>query len=401
MEMKGKRILLCVTGGIAAYKAATITSHLYKKGYEVKVMMSESAQEFITPLTFQTLSRNEVYTNTFEERRPDVIAHIDLADWADLIVIAPATANIIGKLANGIVDDMITTTLTASTAPVFIAPAMNVHMYTHPAVVKNMQTLASFGYQFIEPGEGLLACGYIGKGRLAEPEEIIEAIDSFFMKKPDLPLQGKHLLVTAGPTREEVDPVRYFTNHSSGKMGYAIARAARELGADVTLVSGPTALKAPEGVELVSVTSTEDMYHAVMERYEKQDIVIKCAAVADYTPKVKYQEKVKKKNEGWTIEMEKTVDILHALGRNKQHQILVGFAAETDNVEEYAKDKLERKNLDMIVANNVASPGSGFGTETNEVTIIRKDGEMKKFPLLSKEEVAHRLLREILDLMAK
>lgn len=364
-------------------------------------MMSESAQEFITPLTFQTLSRNEVYTNTFEERRPDVIAHIDLADWADLIVIAPATANIIGKLANGIVDDMITTTLTASTAPVFIAPAMNVHMYTHPAVVKNMQTLASFGYQFIEPGEGLLACGYIGKGRLAEPEEIIEAIDSFFMKKPDLPLQGKHLLVTAGPTREEVDPVRYFTNHSSGKMGYAIARAARELGADVTLVSGPTALKAPEGVELVSVTSTEDMYHAVMERYEKQDIVIKCAAVADYTPKVKYQEKVKKKNEGWTIEMEKTVDILHALGRNKQHQILVGFAAETDNVEEYAKDKLERKNLDMIVANNVASPGSGFGTETNEVTIIRKDGEMKKFPLLSKEEVAHRLLREILDLMAK
>ncbi|MCQ6265738.1 bifunctional phosphopantothenoylcysteine decarboxylase/phosphopantothenate--cysteine ligase CoaBC [Fictibacillus sp. WQ 8-8] len=394
-----KKILLCVTGGIAAYKAATIASQLYQLGFEVKVMMSESSQKFITPLTLQTLSRNEVYTDTFEERNPKVVAHIDLADWADLAVVAPATANCIGKLANGIADDMITTTLLATTAPIMIAPAMNVNMYQHPAVQANMQKLADYGYRFVEPGEGLLACGYIGKGRLAEPEEIIACIKDFSAGQMDLPLEGKKVLITAGPTREQVDPVRYFTNYSSGKMGYAIARAAAEMGASVTLVSGPTALDKPAGVKFISVESTDEMFHAVMKEYPEMDLVIKSAAVADYTPRIKYGEKVKKKNESWSVEMEKTTDILSVLGEKKERQVLVGFAAETGNLEGYALDKLKRKNLDMIVANNVTQEGAGFSVDTNRVVIYKKDGSAKEYPLLSKDKVAQEVLAQAMELM--
>lgn len=399
MDHSMKKILLCVTGGIAAYKAATIASQLYQLGFEVKVMMSESSQKFITPLTLQTLSRNEVYTDTFEERNPKVVAHIDLADWADLAVVAPATANCIGKLANGIADDMITTTLLATTAPIMIAPAMNVNMYQHPAVQANMQKLADYGYRFVEPGEGLLACGYIGKGRLAEPEEIIACIKDFSAGQMDLPLEGKKVLITAGPTREQVDPVRYFTNYSSGKMGYAIARAAAGMGASVTLVSGPTALDKPAGVKFISVESTDEMFHAVMKEYPEMDLVIKSAAVADYTPRIKYGEKVKKKNESWSVEMEKTTDILSVLGEKKERQVLVGFAAETGNLEGYALDKLKRKNLDMIVANNVAQEGAGFSVDTNRVVIYKKDGSVKEYPLLSKDKVAQEVLAQAMELM--
>lgn len=399
MEHAMKKVLLCVTGGIAAYKAATIASQLYQRGYQVKVMMSKSAMEFITPLTMQTLSRNEVYTNTFEERNPNVVAHIDLADWADLAVVAPATANCIGKLANGIADDMITTTLLATQAPVMIAPAMNVNMYHHPAVQANLQKLADFGCRFIEPGEGLLACGYVGKGRLAEPDEIIAAIAAYFDESQELLLKGKKVLITAGPTREQVDPVRYFTNYSSGKMGYAIARAAVKMGADVTLVSGPTALEPPFGLRFIPVESTDEMYQAVMKEYPEQDIVVKSAAVADYTPSIKYEEKVKKRNENWAVEMKKTVDILSALGSKKENQVLVGFAAETENLQQYALDKLQRKNLDMIVANNVAQEGSGFSVDTNRVVILKKDGTNKEYPLLSKEKVAEEVLKEAMGLL--
>ncbi|EIT85033.1 phosphopantothenoylcysteine decarboxylase/phosphopantothenate/cysteine ligase [Fictibacillus macauensis ZFHKF-1] len=402
MVRDSKKILLCVTGGIAAYKAATIASQLYQRGYEVKVAMTASSQAFITPLTLQTLSRNEVYTDTFEERNPEVVAHIDLADWADVVVVAPATANVIGKLANGIADDVVTTTLLATQAPVMIAPAMNVNMYQHKAVQQNLEKLAQFGCRFIEPNEGLLACGYVGKGRLAEPEEIIAAIEAFFQEKEhSKPLQGKNVLITAGPTREPVDPVRYFTNYSSGKMGYAIAKAAVALGANVTLVSGPTALTPPPGVTFLPVESTAEMLEAVLTRYDNQDVVVKAAAVADYKPKRVLSQKMKKKQDEWTVELEKTTDILAELGKRKQHQLLVGFAAETQDVEHYAKDKLERKNLDMIVANNVAQEGSGFSVDTNEIIIYKKDGSKQAFPLLAKEKVAYEILEVAMDLMGR
>jgi phosphopantothenoylcysteine decarboxylase / phosphopantothenate---cysteine ligase len=400
--MEKKKILLAVSGGIAAYKAASIASRLYQSQYEVKVILTESAQKFITPLTFQTLTRQEVYTDTFEEKEPSVVSHIDLADWADLVLIAPATANVIGKLANGIADDMLTTTLLAAKSDVIIAPAMNVNMFNHPAVQKNMETLASFGMRFVEPNEGLLACGYIGKGRLAEPEELIEAVFSYFNEKNKgkmSRLNGKKLLITAGPTREELDPVRYFTNHSSGKMGYALARAAEALGAEVTLITGPTSLPLPNGVKAVQVISASEMYEAVLSRYNEQDIVIKCAAVADYTPVTVFENKFKKKQDTWTIELKKTDDILHALGDRKKHQLLIGFAAETENLEEYAKGKLARKNLDMVIGNDVSKKGSGFGSDTNEIIMIKKNGSKKVLPLLTKDQAAKEILEQVMDLM--
>nr|WP_310261715.1 bifunctional phosphopantothenoylcysteine decarboxylase/phosphopantothenate--cysteine ligase CoaBC [Fictibacillus barbaricus] len=402
--MEKKKVLLAVSGGIAAYKAATVASRLYQGGYDVKVILTESAQKFITPLTFQTLTRQDVYTDTFEEKNPSVVSHIDIADWADLVLIAPATANIIGKLANGIADDMLTTTLMATKADVFVAPAMNVNMFNHPAVTKNMETLASFGYRFIEPNEGLLACGWVGKGRLAEPEELIEVVHAYFAetdKKQDLPLAGKKLLVTAGPTREELDPVRYFTNHSSGKMGYAIAAAAKKWGAEVTLVSGPTSLQPPSGIKVENVISAREMYDKVLSHYNSQDIVIKCAAVADYTPVSVFENKFKKKNDTWTIELKKTDDILKTLGEKKENQILVGFAAETENLESYAQDKLERKNLDMVIGNDVSKEGSGFGSDTNEIIMIKKDGSKRTLPILSKEKAAEEILEQVLDLMKR
>lgn len=399
MLMKDKKILLCVTGGIAVYKAAALTSKLVQAGAEVKVILSESAAKFVTPLTFQALSRNEVFTDTFDEKNPRVIAHIDLADWADLILVAPATANTIAKLAGGIADNMITTTLLAATAPVWVAPAMNVHMYDHPAVKRNIETLAEYGYQFIEPSEGYLACGYVGKGRLEEPEKIVECMQMYFKDESDKPLAGRTVLVTAGPTREKIDPVRFISNHSSGKMGYALAEEARKKGAHVVLVSGPVHLPAPAGIELVKVESAEEMYNAVMRFYGEADVVIKTAAVADYRPKNAYEHKVKKQPGDASIELERTKDILFELGQRKKNQLLIGFAAETDHVEEYARKKLSAKNADIIVANNVKAEGAGFGTDTNIVTLYKRDGSQLELPLLSKTAVAEKIIGEITTLL--
>lgn len=389
----GKKILLCVSGGIAVYKAAALTSKLTQAGADVKVILSESAEKFVTPLTFQALSRNDVYTDTFDEKDAKVIAHIDLADWADLILIAPATANLIGKMANGIGDNMITATLLAATSPVWIAPAMNVHMYQHPAVQKNIETLQGFGYRFIEPGEGYLACGYVGKGRLEEPEKITELVIKYFQSSI-LDLSGSKFVITAGPTREKIDPVRYITNHSSGKMGYAIAEEAVKTGAEVILVSGPVSLEAPKGVRLIKVESAEEMYHAVMSEYGDADVVIKTAAVADYRPKVTYNHKVKKQAGDQSLELERTKDILFELGKAKNKQVLIGFAAETEHVSEYAHEKLKKKNADMIVANNVKTAGAGFGTDTNIVTLIKRDGTSEDLPLMTKHEVAAKIINE-------
>ncbi|MCH6268935.1 bifunctional phosphopantothenoylcysteine decarboxylase/phosphopantothenate--cysteine ligase CoaBC [Neobacillus citreus] len=397
--LTNKKILLCVTGGIAVYKAAALTSKLVQAGAQVKVIITESASQFVTPLTFQALSRNEVYTDTFDEKNPQVIAHIDLADWADLVLVAPATANTIAKLAGGIADNMVTTTLLATTAPVWIAPAMNVHMYDHPAVKKNLDTLADYGYRFIEPSEGYLACGYVGKGRLEEPEKIVELIQGFFAKKEFKPLKGKTVVITAGPTREKIDPVRFISNHSSGKMGYSIAEEARKQGARVVLISGPVQIPAPSGVDLVKVESAEDMYKACIEVFDKADIVIKTAAVADYRPKIAYDEKVKKQPGGTALELERTKDILFELGQRKKNQVLIGFAAETNNVDEYARKKLLTKNADMIVANNVKSEGAGFGTDTNIVTLYKRDGSIVDLPLMSKADVAGKIIEEIAALL--
>lgn len=399
MMMKDKKILLCVTGGIAVYKAAALTSKLVQTGAQVKVILSESAQKFVTPLTFQALSRNEVHVDTFDEINPRVIAHIDLADWADLILVAPATANTIGKIAGGIADNMITTTLLAATSPVWIAPAMNVHMYDHPAVKKNLSLLAEYGYQFIEPSEGYLACGYVGKGRLEEPEKIVDIIREYFIKQEHQPLKGKTVVVTAGPTREKIDPVRFISNHSTGKMGYALAEEAKRQGAHVVLVSGPVNLTASLGIEVVKVESAEEMYKAVLESYSKADVVIKTAAVADYRPKITYDHKVKKQSGDSSIELERTKDILMELGKRKRNQVLVGFAAETDNVEEYARKKLTAKNADIIVANNVKAEGAGFGTDTNIVTLYKRSGNVIELPLMSKSNVAKMIIEEITSLL--
>ncbi|MGG7618797.1 bifunctional phosphopantothenoylcysteine decarboxylase/phosphopantothenate--cysteine ligase CoaBC [Bacillus coreaensis] len=398
--MRGKKILLGVTGGIAVFKAAALTSKLTQAGLEVKVILSDSASKFVTPLTFQALSRNDVHIDTFDEKNSKVIAHIDLADWADLIVVAPATANLIGKLANGIADNMITTTLLAATSPVWIAPAMNVHMYDHPAVRKNLETIRSYGYGFIEPGEGYLACGYVGKGRMEEPETIVEKIAEFFQPM-NTPLKRKKVVVTAGPTREKIDPVRYITNYSSGKMGYAIAEQARNLGAEVTLITGPVSIKPPLGVKVIHVESAQDMLDATIAQYESSDLVVKTAAVADYKPKTVSDRKIKKQEGNESITLERTKDILFELGKIKKHQVLVGFAAETDHVEEYALRKLEKKNADMIVANNVSEEGSGFGTDTNKITIYKRDGHSISLPLMTKQEAAKTLLLEALKLLPK
>jgi len=394
-----KRILLCVTGGIAVFKAAALTSKLVQHGYKVKVVMTDSAKEFVTPLTFQALSRDHVYMDTFTEPNPEKIAHIDIADWADLVLIAPATANIIGKLANGIADDMLTTTLLAVTAPVMIAPAMNVHMYDHPAVRKNMDTLRTFGYKYIEPNEGYLACGYEGKGRMAEPEDLLSMIDHHFIREENKIWHGKNVLVTAGPTQEEIDPVRFFSNRSSGKMGYAIAEMAAARGAVVTLVSGPSSLPEPHGVKFISVRTAEEMYKAVDSRFGEMDVVIKAAAVADYRPKQIFDNKMKKTNGDISIEMERTEDILKSLGEKKKQQVLVGFAAESENIEENAKKKIKTKRLDLIAANSIKNEGAGFQADTNELTLYYADGKEKAIPLTTKKQAACQLLDAIVPLL--
>lgn len=412
--LNGKRIVLGVTGGIAAYKAATLCSKLVQKGADVHVIMTSSATQFITELTLQTLTRNLVYTDTFDEREPAVVSHIHLADLADLVLVAPATANVIAKMAHGMADDMLTTTLLATTAPVMVAPAMNVHMYDHPAVKQNMNLLVERGTLMIEPGEGLLACGYVGKGRLEEPETIVDVVERFFTQRnaasmqragqgwtnvqtqtqgQELLLKGKKVVVTAGGTVERIDPVRYITNDSSGKMGFAIAAAARDLGAEVKLVMGNTQAQPPEQVEVIPVQSAQEMYEAVSSEWNDADIVIKAAAVADYRPKEVYTEKIKKKGDTLSLELVKNIDILETLGKRKTHQYLIGFAAETQSLEMHAREKLERKNCDLIVANDVTRSGAGFGTDTNAVHIYDRDGLVEELELMSKQDVAHRLLR--------
>jgi phosphopantothenoylcysteine decarboxylase / phosphopantothenate---cysteine ligase len=389
--LKGKTIVLGITGGIAAYKAAALCSKLTQAGAEVHVIMTDSAARFITPLTLQTLSRHPVHTDTFDERDPAVVSHIDLADRADLVVVAPATANMIGKLANGLADDMLSTTLLATLAPVLLAPAMNVHMYEHPAVIANIETLGERGVRFVEPGTGQLACGYVGKGRLAEPDEIVIAVQEL-LAEPQL-LAGRKVLVTAGGTVERIDPVRYITNDSSGKMGVAIAEAARDLGAEVTLIAARMSVPLPGGMTVVRAESAEAMRRAVMERYATTDVLIKSAAVADYRPVVQHAAKQKKKDSKLVIELEKTADILEEAGRVKLHQFLVGFAAETDNLAGYAMDKLQRKNCDLIVGNDVSAPGAGFNSDTNIVHVFDSSGEVAAWPQLSKREVGLRLMR--------
>lgn len=393
MTLSGKKIVLGVTGGIAAYKAINLTSKLTQSGAIVKVILTSGAQKFVTPLSFQAISRQPVYLDTFDELDTAEIQHIALADWADYVIVAPATANIIGKYANGIADDLLSTMLLAATSPVFFAPAMNVHMYEHPAVIKNMDTLQQRGVTFIEPDEGYLACGYVGKGRLADPEEIVRFLVD--KSRQTLLLQGKRILITAGPTQEKIDPVRFLTNHSSGKMGYQLATVAAELGAEVTLVSGPVQLETPPGVNRVDIVTAEEMYETVMSRYDEADIVIKTAAVSDYTPKVTHAHKLKKQAKPLSLDMVRTKDILKTLGENKTHQYLVGFAAETDNVVAYGKEKLINKQLDMVVINDISKPNQGFHADTNAVTIVTKTGQEQTLPLQTKRAVAEEILRII------
>lgn len=394
--LSGRTILLGVTGGIAAYKAAILCNRLISLGASVRVMMSEGATRFITPLTLQTLTRHPVATDVFDERDAAIVQHIDWADSADLAVIAPATANILAKLANGLADDMISTTLLATTAPLLIAPAMNVHMWEHPAVIDNVNKLAARGATFVEPGTGQLACGYVGKGRLAEPDEIVDAIVAMLTRAK--PLSGKKVLVTAGGTVERIDPVRYITNDSSGKMGFAIAEAARDRGADVTLICGKTEVAAPHGVHVVRIESAEGMYDAVMERLPSMDIVVKAAAVADYRPVHQEPIKMKKTAETLQLALIRNPDILQAIGEWKSVQLdrskvfVIGFAAETNDIEKHAIDKLQRKKCDLIAANNVAEAGAGFGAETNIVSVYNKQGLVEHIPQMSKRAVAERLL---------
>lgn len=389
-----KKILLGVTGGIAAFKAAALCSQLVKKGAEVQVIMTKSATEFITELTMQALSKNPVYSDTFDEKNPRTIAHINLADWADLVLVAPATANIIGKMEAGIADDMLSTTLLATEAPIMLAPAMNVHMYTHPAVMRNMSELVSRGVMMIEPGEGLLACGYTGKGRLEEPETIVQVVERYFSneQKRHQRLAGKKVIITAGGTIERLDPVRFISNDSSGKMGFALAKAAQKLGAEVTLIVGNTQVAPPTGMKVVSVESADQMYQAVLELWSSTDILIKAAAVADYRPKEIKPTKIKKQGQTMTLELVKNIDILETLGSQKTSQFLIGFAAETNDLEYYAMDKLKRKNCDLLIANDVSVSGAGFGTDTNIVHIYDEQGLVEALPLLSKDEVAMQIL---------
>ncbi|MCD2224876.1 bifunctional phosphopantothenoylcysteine decarboxylase/phosphopantothenate--cysteine ligase CoaBC [Listeria cossartiae] len=399
--MQGKNILLAVSGGIAVYKAVALTSKLTQAGANVKVMMTEHAQEFVPPLSFQVLSKNDVYTDTFDEKKSSVVAHIDLADWADLVIVAPATANVIGKMTNGIADDMVTTTILATEAPVWVAPAMNVHMIQHPAVIRNINQLYADGVRFIEPEEGYLACGYVGRGRLEEPEKIVLRIAEFFQEDKDL-LRDKNVLVTAGATREKLDPVRFFTNHSTGKMGFSIAESAARHGANVTLVTTSKALPVPPGVEAIYVESAEEMYQAVNERKVAQDVFVMTAAVADYTPAQVSDQKIKKQPGDFTIEMKRTKDILLEIGQHKTaEQVVIGFAAETENLEANALKKLTSKNADMIVANNISEAGAGFSGDTNIVTFYRKDGSSEALPILDKKEVAEHIIEEAANFLRK
>jgi len=397
-----KNILVGVTGGIAAFKSASIVSLLKKKGYNVKVVITENATNIIGPLTLETLSKNRVYIDMWDKNPHYEVEHISLADWADIVLIAPATYNIIGKVANGIADDMLSTILSAVSLrkPIFFALAMNVNMYENPILNENISKLKSYGYRFIDTNEGLLACNYEAKGRMKEPEEIVDIIErhNLATKIENFKdaLKGKKLLITSGRTREDIDPIRYLSNKSSGKMGYSLAQAAVDLGAEVTLVSGPTNLSVPDGLkEFISVDSAIQMYEKVDEKFKDTNIFIACAAVADYRPKEYQDKKIKKSDLNLTIELVRNPDILFEMGKKKENQLLVGFAAETNNIIENALKKLEKKNLDMIVANNAST----MGTDTNSIEIIRKDRSSTVINQKSKIELAYDILKEvILDL---
>ncbi len=394
-----KNILVGVTGGIAAYKSAGIVSLLKKKGYNVKVVMTENATKIIGPLTLETLSRNRIYVDMWDSNPHYEVEHISLADWADMVLIAPATYNIIGKVANGIADDMPTTILAAVSVrkPVFFALAMNVNMYENPILKENIDKLKSFGYRFIDAEEGLLACNYSAKGRMSEPEDIVDEIErySIFSKIEnfDTALKGKKILITSGRTKENIDPVRYLSNNSSGKMGYSLAQAAADVGAEVTLISGPTDLKIPNGLKnFISVESALEMYEKVDEYFKNTDIFIACAAVADYRPNKYKKEKIKKSDSDFVIELVRNPDILLEMSKKKEKQLLVGFAAETNDIKENALKKLEKKNLDIIVANNA----SVMGSDENVIEIIRKDRTSVKISQKSKIELAYDILNEVI-----
>ena len=394
--LKGKTVLLGVTGSIAAYKIASLASALKKLHADVHALMTQNATNFINPITFESLTGNKCLVDTFDRNFQFQVEHVSIAKKADVVMIAPASANVIGKLAHGIADDMLTTTVMACKCKKYISPAMNTNMFENPIVQDNLKTLEHYGYEVIQPASGYLACGDTGAGKMPEPETLLAYIEKEIAREKDL--QGKKILVTAGPTQEAIDPVRYITNHSSGKMGYAIAKAAMLRGAEVTLVSGRTAIEAPLFVNVVPIVTAKDMFEAVTGISNEQDIIIKAAAVADYRPAVVSSEKVKKKEGQMSIELERTDDILKYLGENKREgQFLCGFSMETQNMISNSRAKLERKNLDMVAANNVKEAGAGFQGDTNVLTLITQKEETS-LPLMSKEDAANKLLDKILEL---
>jgi phosphopantothenoylcysteine decarboxylase / phosphopantothenate---cysteine ligase len=397
-EEKQQVVVLGVTGGIACYKAVELVRILITAGFKVHVIMTRGATEFVTPLTFQTLSGNPVATETFNLTQESEIGHINLADAADLFVIAPATANVIGKVANGIADDLLTTVLMATQAPVLIAPAMNVHMYKNPILQENLRKLRRVGYHIMEPADGFLACGYEGKGRLPDADKIAEEIDRLLKKKD---LTAERVLITAGANREPLDPVRYISNRSSGKMGYALARAALRRGAEVTLISGPTALEPLAGVRMVSVITAAEMREAVLREYPRCTAVIMAAAVSDYRPVVTAEKKIKRGSGDIELHLQANADILKELGESKDGKWLIGFAAETEDLTANAQKKLRDKNIDMVVANNVAEEGSGFDGDTNVATIVDRTGAIRSLPLMSKDDLADCILDHFIALKSR
>ena len=399
--LKNKTVVIGVSGGIAVYKVCDVVSRLKKLNANVHVIMTNNATEFVTPLTFQSLSQNYVVNDMFEEPKTWDVEHISLAKKADVFLIAPATANVIGKVANGICDDMLTTTVMATTGKVLIAPAMNTNMYKNPILQRNINILKELGYNFVNPESGRLACGDMGEGKLASPEIIVnEVID--LLNNRDKDLQGKKIMITAGPTVESIDPVRYLTNRSTGKMGYAIAKMAADRGADVTLVSGPTNITPPANLKkLIKIQSAEEMYNAIINNFDENQVIIKSAAVADYKPKTYSDKKIKKSNDDLVIELDRNKDIAYELGKIKKDKILVGFAAETNDLIENAKGKVNKKNLDFIVANDLNEEGAGFGTDTNIVKIIDKEGNISKYPQMKKDEVANVILDKVKSLLEK
>jgi phosphopantothenoylcysteine decarboxylase/phosphopantothenate--cysteine ligase len=394
--LNGKTIVLGVTGSIAAYKIAGLASMLVKQHADVHVIMTKNACNFINPITFETLTKHKCLVDTFDRNFEFSVKHVSLAQAADVFLIAPASANVIGKIANGICDDMLTTTVCATRKPVLISPAMNTGMFENPIVQDNLKKLARFGYHIIQPAVGRLACGDVGTGKMPSEEELFNNILLAIAKEKDL--KGKRILISAGPTQEAIDPVRYITNHSSGKMGYALAKMAKLRGADVTLVSGPVSITAFPGIEVVDVTSAADMYDAITTRSSQADIVVMCSAVADYTPTLYSEQKVKKSDGDMSIALSRTKDILKKLGENKRDgQIVVGFSMETENLIENSQAKLQKKNVDMICANSISTDKTGFGVDTNKVTLIFKN-HVEELPLCSKEETADMILDQIIKL---